>query len=114
MKNYVQAGSVITITAPRDLASGELVAVGALVGYTQTAAAEGSEVAIVTDGVYAVSVAAEADIAVGDVIYLAGQTLTAAADDGAETPAANTRVGIAVTAGVSDGALAGINVKLGG
>ncbi|UFM66794.1 DUF2190 family protein [Paracoccus sp. MA] len=113
MKHYVQAGSVITITAPRDVESGELVAIGALVGYTQTAALEGESVAIVTDGVYAVSVAAEADVAVGDVIYLDGQTLTTAADDGEEAPTAYPRVGIAVTAGVTDGALAGVNVKLG-
>lgn len=113
MKHYVQAGSVITVTAPRDVASGELVAIGALVGYTQTAALEGEQVAIVTDGVYAVSVAAGADVAVGDVIYLADQALTTAADDGAEPPVANARVGIAVTAGVTDGALAGVNVKLG-
>lgn len=113
MKNYVQAGSVITVTAPRDVASGELVAIGALVGYTQTAASEGQEVAIITDGVYAVSVVADADIAVGDVIYLSGQALTTAADDGAEPPVANARVGIAVTAGVTDGVNAGVNVKLG-
>lgn len=105
MKIYVQGGSVITITAPRDLESGELVAVGALVGYTQTAAAEGDQVAIVTDGVYAVSVASATNIEVGAIIYLDDQALTTVAED-------TVRIGIAVTDGASDGATVQVNVKL--
>jgi predicted RecA/RadA family phage recombinase len=43
MRNYVQAGNVITATAPYDLASGDGALVGAMFGIASTDAAEGAD-----------------------------------------------------------------------
>lgn len=112
MKTYISSGSIITITAETAIKSGDLVVVGALVGYAQTDAEIGQKVAIVTEGVYSVAVLADADIAVGDVIYLADGALTTAADDGDAEPTPNPRAGIAVTAGVAVEGAASVHVKI--
>lgn len=107
MKNYVQAAQVVEVTIPADVASGGFVAVGAIFGFAQAAYAAGDLGNIVTDGAYMTSVEATADVAAGDVIYAAGQTLTT--DDNA---GANPRCGIAIEGGATDGTSAEIVMKV--
>ena len=114
MKNYVQSGDVITVTADRDIASCELVVAGALVGYAQADALTGAQVAIVTEGVFRVNVAAAAAVSVGDVIYIDGQTLTTEADDGEVDPVEFPRAGLATLGGAPDAGFAEIHLKLNG
>lgn len=52
MKNYVQPGVTVTVTAPEDVTSGRGLLVGALFGIAATTAASGAEVEIVTEGVF--------------------------------------------------------------
>lgn len=51
-KNYVQAGEVMTVTAPADVSSGEGVKVGVLFGVAMADAVSGDPVAITTRGVF--------------------------------------------------------------
>lgn len=51
-KNFIQPGSVVPVTAPRAVKSGELVVVGVLAGVAQFDAASGDRVEIDTVGVY--------------------------------------------------------------
>ncbi|ATQ56550.1 DUF2190 family protein [Paracoccus yeei] len=105
MKIFVNSGSTATITATRDIVSGELVAEGALVGFAQADAAEGDLVAIVTEGVFQVDVLTATDVELGDVIYLDAGSLTTDATD-------TVRAGVAYSAGTSDGVTATVNVKI--
>lgn len=52
MKNFVQPGDVLTVTAPADVASGDLVLVGSLFGIATASAKAGAEVEITAGGVY--------------------------------------------------------------
>ena len=75
MKNHVQPGGIVTITAPRALTSGELVSVGLLVGVTQTAAESGASVEIATEGVFDLAkTSAQAWSSVGLAIYMVPAT----------------------------------------
>jgi predicted RecA/RadA family phage recombinase len=70
MKNYVQAGDVVTLSAPRDVVSGELVAVGRVVGVAQAGAKSGEPVALVRRGVFSDLVKKSGQSwSVGDVLY---------------------------------------------
>lgn len=50
MKNYVQDGDVLTLTAPRALSSGDGFLVGSLFAVATSAAASGASVEGMTDG----------------------------------------------------------------
>lgn len=52
MKNYVQPGNIITVTAPVDTASGDGVLVGSIFGVAAIAALAGNDVEIDLVGVY--------------------------------------------------------------
>lgn len=53
MKNYIQSGDTITVPAPADVKSGDLVVVGELFGTAEFSAAAGDPVEITTKGVFA-------------------------------------------------------------
>jgi len=53
MKNYVQDGTTVSLSAPYDVASGGGLLVGALFGVALSAAANGAAVQAVTRGVFA-------------------------------------------------------------
>ena len=101
MKNFVQTGGAVTITAPRAVTSGELVQIGDLRGFAQKNAALGELVALVIEGV--VSIAAPAGAVVGSSLYVddVGAISTASGGTGA------VRLGVVVA--VSGG---NANVKL--
>lgn len=108
MKNYVQNGDVVTVTAPTGgVASGQGMVVGGLFGIAATTAPEGSNVEIATVGVFDLPKAPATVFALGDRM---------AWDDTAKViapPAAGLYpVGIAITA-VANGATT-VRVRLDG
>jgi predicted RecA/RadA family phage recombinase len=52
MKNYIQEGRVLTVTAPAAVASGDFVQVGRIRGVAVTSAASGALVELDTEGVF--------------------------------------------------------------
>ena len=52
MKNYIQPGDSVTVPAPADVKSGDLVVVGDLFGVAQFSAKAGDDVEIATKGVF--------------------------------------------------------------
>ena len=76
MKNFVQAGDIVSVLAPRAVAAGELVNVGLVFGVTQTAAESGAPVEIVTGGgVFELAkTSAQAWSSVGLAIYMVPAT----------------------------------------
>lgn len=70
MKNFIKPGETVTVSAPSGgVASGELVAIGALIGVAQGAAVEGDPVELVRKGVYSLTKTSAQAWAVGDKIY---------------------------------------------
>jgi predicted RecA/RadA family phage recombinase len=79
MKNYIQPGDVITVAAPADVASGDLVVVGDIVGVAAYSALSGAQVEIKTSGVFELKkVSAQAWATVGLPIYVASGEATSA------------------------------------
>lgn len=107
MKNYVQQGDVITVAAPRALASGDGVLVGALFGVAGHSAANGAEVEILTRGVVTLPALATDVVAMGARVYWdnANNRVTG-------TVGANTLIGCAVAAKANG--VSSITVRLNG
>lgn len=110
MKNYIQDGDTITVTAPATVASGDFVQVGRIRGIAVTAAASGAQVELKTTGVFSIPKSGTEEFAsVGLPVYcvLSGngvKTVTTA------STTANVLVGINVA---TSGAVAGnLLVKL--
>jgi predicted RecA/RadA family phage recombinase len=101
MKNWISPGEHITLPAPSAVSSGAFVAVGAICGVAQGAAALGEEVVLVRRGVFDLpKVAAEA-WAIGTKIYW-----DATAEAMTTTDTDNTLVGASVAL-VAGGAASG-------
>ncbi|MBB3910842.1 DUF2190 family protein [Sphingomonas desiccabilis] len=101
MKNHIQPGVNLTLTAPRDLASGEGFLVGSIFAVASTAAKAGEQVVGVTEQVFdlpkatgAVTQGAKAywDDAAHNVTTVAGGVLIGAFVDPAASAAATARV----------------------
>ena len=110
MKNYIQDGETLTVTAPSAVASGDFVQVGRVRGVAVTSAASGAQVELKTTGVFEIPKTGTEEFAtVGLPVYcvLAGngvKTVTTA------STTANVLVGINVA---TSGAVAGrLRVKL--
>lgn len=69
MKNYIQAGNTLTVTAQANVTSGDGVLVGSLFGVAATDAASGADVEISTVGVYELPKVTTEIFAVGDAVY---------------------------------------------
>jgi len=69
MKNYVQPGNTIPLTAPYDVASGDGLVVGAIFGVASGDAVNGQPVEAVLVGVFDLKKAASQAWTVGDKIY---------------------------------------------
>jgi predicted RecA/RadA family phage recombinase len=52
MKNYIQDGRILAVTAPAAVASGDFVQVGRIRGVAVTSAASGAQVELATEGVF--------------------------------------------------------------
>lgn len=99
MKNYVQPGEHITVPAPAAVTSGQLVAVGALIGVAQTTVAQGVPVVLVRRGVFTLPKTADQAWVIGAKVY------RVAADGLLSTTASgNTLVGVVVEAAANGAA----------
>lgn len=107
MKNFLQAGSNLTLTAPAAVVSGQLVKIGSIIGVAAGTAASGASVDLVTHGVFELPKVSTDDISVGASVYhRASDNLVTI------TASGNTKIGVAVTAaGNPSGS---VNVRLNG
>lgn len=69
MKNYVQPGNTLTLTAPAAVSSGDVVLVGAIIGVANGDAGNGDPVDLDTVGVFTLPKTAALAINAGDVVY---------------------------------------------
>ena len=69
MKNFIQEGKTITVTAPADVTSGQLLVVGSILGVAAFGAASGADVEITTQGVFELPKVPTDVIAQGDKLY---------------------------------------------
>jgi predicted RecA/RadA family phage recombinase len=98
MKNYVQEGDALTLTAPSGgVTAGNAMAIGDLVGIVANTAAEGETFVLNRGSVFDVpNKAGSLAIAVGDIVYV---TSAFAVN---KTSSGNKRLGLAVAAAASD------------
>jgi predicted RecA/RadA family phage recombinase len=69
MKNFVQEGNTITLTASADVTSGQLIVVGSIVGVAAFDAASGADVEVTVKGVFDLPKVTTDVIAQGDKLY---------------------------------------------
>ena len=93
MKNYVQPGKTITLTAPYAVTSGDGLLVGSIFGVAAATAALGEAVEAALVGVYDLKKVASQAWAAGDKIYWDNT-----AKELTTTASGNTKVGAAVKA----------------
>lgn len=98
MKNYVQRGDVVSVTAPSAVTSGDPVAVGDLFGIASHDAANGAALELAVVGVFKIARAGASTI--GATAYFDAGAGKVTADD---NTGANARVGHFLAAG-TDGA----------
>ena len=67
MKNYIQDIRQITVAAPKDVESGELVVVNNLVGVASTSSQKGETVTLTTQGVFKLPSTVKFDL--GEEVY---------------------------------------------
>ena len=106
MKNYVQAGVNLTMPAPADVLSGSVVTVGSITGIAAETALMGSDVDVVTEGVFSLPKVSALALTIGQKIYWDATNKLVTA-----TASGNTLLGVAVSAALNPSAT--VNVKLG-
>lgn len=95
MKNFIQPGDVVPVTAPAALAAGQLFRVGLMAGVAVNAAASGAPAEMRVNGVVEVTKAGSQAWTVGAVIYGVGTTTLVATT---ATTTGNILLGVAVAA----------------
>lgn len=107
MRNFVQRGDTIDVTAAAAIKSGDGVIVGSIFGIANVDAAIGDTYALDTVGVFNLPKVNALAIAVGDAVYWdsANKVVT-------KTAGGNTKIGVAVTAAANPSAT--VNVRLNG
>lgn len=93
MKNYVQPGNIITLTAPYAVTSGDGLLVGAIFGVASGTVALGEAVETAVEGVYDLKKVASQAWAAGDKIYWDNT-----AKNTTKTLTSNTLIGVATEA----------------
>jgi predicted RecA/RadA family phage recombinase len=93
MKNYVQPGNTITLTAPYAVTSGDCLLVGAIFGVAAGIAILGDPVETAVESVHDLKKVASQAWAAGDKIYWDNT-----AEQTTKTPTANTLIGVATEA----------------
>ena len=106
MKNYVQEGKTITVTAPAAMTSGQYVVVGAIRGVAAFDAASGEPVELATEGVFTLPKVAADSIAAGDLLYWTGTACTKVPGTGSKP-----LVGVAIKPAAANSTT--VQVKLG-
>lgn len=109
MKNYVQPGDSITLTAAAAASSGDGVLVNSLFGIASGDAVIGESLVLTTKGVFTMPKVSTDVMAVGTVLYWDDSASLVTTDD---NTGANPRVGLAVTAAVNPSGT--VNVRLDG
>jgi predicted RecA/RadA family phage recombinase len=101
MRNYVQPGETVTLTAPAALASGEPFAVGAIFGVAAYAADSGAAVEAKRTGVFDLPKATPETWSVGERLYwdAVAKKLTTTATNNLFVGAALAAAGSAATTG---------------
>ena len=84
MKNFIQPGETLTLTAPSTVTSGQLVVVGSIVGVANFDAASGDDVEVDIEGVFELPKVSGDSIVVGDKLYWNGTALTKTAGTGSK------------------------------
>jgi predicted RecA/RadA family phage recombinase len=109
MKNYVQPGDSITLTAAAIAASGDGILVNSLFGIASGDAAIGEKLVLTTKGVFNMPKPSTDVIAVGAVLYWDDSAGLVTTDD---DTGSNARIGLAVTAAGNPSGT--VNVRLDG
>lgn len=107
MRNYVQPGDTLTLTAPAEIISGGVVIVGSIIGVANGNAANGALVDVDTVGVFTLPKVAALAIEAGDAVYW-----DAAAKLVNKTAGGNSKLGVATAAAANPSA--SVNVRLNG
>ncbi len=98
MKNFIQRGDVIDVTAGANIDSGDVVVLTDVVGVAQADIANGETGAVLVTGVVQLPCEADDVITVGAKLYWNGTALTLDPDDGEQEPTAYPFAGHATTA----------------
>jgi predicted RecA/RadA family phage recombinase len=105
MKNYVQPGDVLNLTAPAGgLLSGQAYLFGSLFGVATKAAAEGERVAVSVEGVFTLPKASGISLTEGVKVYWTGTAITT-------TASGNTLVGNAAAVAAADATTAEVRIQ---
>ena len=114
MKNYLQAGTNLSVTVAAAVKSGDLVVKGQIVGVAMKDAAATEQVTVVTEGVFRLPKITALVIVQGDALYwdANGDPADGVAGSGAvnKTAGGNTKIGYATSAALAAAPL--IQVRL--
>lgn len=105
MRNQIQKGANLTLPAPANVVSGELVVIGAIFGVAAGNALSGEPVDLVTGEVFELPKVSALAIAIGDKVYFDSATKLVN-----KTSAGNTYVGVATSAAANPSGT--VNVRL--
>jgi predicted RecA/RadA family phage recombinase len=105
MQNFIQKGVNLTIPAPANVLSGEVVVVGDLHGVASVSASAGADLVFVTEGVFELSKVAANAFTIGAKVYYDSATKLVTT-----TATGNTYIGAAVEAAAATTAT--VQVKL--
>lgn len=106
MKNFVQPGNCITVTAAAEASAGDVVKIGNMIGIAAGDAAEGDSLDIELVGVFELPKTEALEISVGDKVYW-----DAANSVVNKTASGNTLLGIAVAAAANPSATARVRLN---
>lgn len=95
MKTYVQDGDIVSVLAPANVVSGQMLRVGLLAGVAINDALSGAPVNMATEGVYDVTKTGSQAWTVGQAIYGVGTTTLVATS---ATTSGNILLGVAMAA----------------
>lgn len=105
MKNYIESGDVLVVTAAAEINSGDVVITGSLIGVSVADAAVGEKVAVNLKGVYSLPKKAADTIDQGQAVYW-----DTTPGEVTETSTDNTLIGYAFAA--AGGSTTTVQVKL--
>lgn len=98
MKNYVQPGDIVSVTAPAAVVAGAGVLVGSLFGVAVNSAESGAPVEIAVEGVFTIAKTTGQAWTQGQILYWSGTAVTS-------TASTNKIIGCALVAAASGDAV---------
>ena len=106
MKNFVQEGKSLTLTAPYVLTSGQGALIGSLFGVANGAAANGAEVVLSLSGVFDLPKVSTDVLAIGATVYWNDTSKLVTV-----TSSGNTKIGVAVLAAANPSGIARVRLN---